>query len=133
MAQMNIRRTGIGALKLLSGKHIRFRDHGVLQEEAKEDLIAKINREGWKFNKKTQINYQQQEIPTLHLLLTIMQIANSAKSGVKPHCVFKKNVKMTTSLGIAGPGNDYWKEQGICGITAHRLYDQLFKFWKKNP
>jgi hypothetical protein len=95
----------------------------------KNSLISQIQEHGWKSNKRTVIDYGAQHIYSLKEILMVVEKATESKGSVLPHTTFKK--KVNTFLGKAGPGNQYWKEQGTSGLLAHRLYDQLFKIYKK--
>ena len=106
-------------------------DHPTFMDDInKEHLIKRINETGWKFNSKTKLNYEDYDSFTLSEIMFIMEIGNSCRSFNKPHTIFKKMMKTKTNLGIAGPGNAYWKITEK-GLIAHRIYDQLFKLSKK--
>lgn len=106
-------------------------DHPTFMDDInKEHLIKRINETGWKFNSKTKLNYEDYDSFTLSEIMFIMEIGNSCRSFNKPHTIFKKMMKTKTNLGIAGPGNAYWKKTEK-GLIAHRIYDQLFKLSKK--
>ena len=100
------------------------------QNQLRAETLAKIQRHEWRFTKKTQINYEEQDTITLSLVLRVMDVALKFKKKERPHCSFKKEISRV--IGKAGPGNQFWK-QSIHGLLAHRLYDQLFKIYKSVP
>lgn len=93
-------------------------------------IISHIQDHEWKFTKKTAIDYETQDLHVLRNILMIMDSAADLKDFPKPHVEFKKRIN-NSFLGKAGPGNEYWKANGTCGYLSHRLYDQLFKIYKK--
>ena len=109
-------------------RHLSFRMADQIQ--LRTETLAKIKRHEWRFTKKTQINYEEQDTITLSLVLRVMDVALKFKTKERPHCSFKKEISRV--IGKAGPGNQFWK-QSIHGLLAHRLYDQLFKIYKSVP
>ena len=127
-----MRQNGVGVTGLWRGVHLRFKDEDHFICHEKRRLMDELRKSEWKFNPQRRTAYHKMDIQELNETLTIMRLATSAKGFEKPHSAFKKTIKNSTSLGIAGPGNLYWKEKGTFGLLAHRMYDQLFKHHKKN-
>ena len=80
-------------------------------------------------HKNHKITLEGLESDDLITLLAIFNIATEMKSREKSHSLFKKGV--IKYIGKAGANNDNWKNSGEIGISAHRIYHQLFKIQKQ--
>ena len=106
--------------------------HHSYPEEEPISNLQKLKDSKWSKpakHKNAAIDFDALSEEEVEELLKIHASATEFEGEVNPHKLFKKQI--VNVIGKAGSDHKHWKNRGVTGMAAHRIYHQLFKIQKK--
>ena len=125
---LNVWNTVGGVISITEG----IGPHPSYPEEEPISNLQKLKDSKWSKpakHKNATVDFDALSEGEVEELLKIHSSATEVEGEVNAHKLFKKQIVKV--IGTAGSDHKHWKNRGVTGMAAHRIYHQLFKIQKK--